>query len=221
MEYIDDTATKRSEHLFLTAYLAAIVAALLTATTTPQLFGPSNETGPSSEYVSLAAVGQAGEPEAAAGFGASESLAAAELDTSEVAGGDDGRDRLSAAQAPSRPADDAEAAALGLAPIDFDLGTTTAAGSSSVRAEGNRIEITKPLYSNGVELGSLAVTIDQNARLFTQRADLQALLQADEAATRRISRIENEGLVSFQRLREYGVSLRYDPIADRIVLQPG
>ncbi|QFT76812.1 hypothetical protein [Erythrobacter sp. THAF29] len=216
MDRYAKSAKTRHGHVFLSGYLGAIVIALLAATTVPQLRDPAS-------HGSL--VGKAGDAVSGSFDANGASLAAGGLATDPartVAPSlDSDGDRQTESQSPEGANDSVAKEAHGLAQIDFDLGETDASEASPTGPGGSIVEVRKALYSGDVELGSLSVTIDQNARLFVQRNDLRALVQGDEANARRIARIATDGLVSFQRLREFGVKLQYDPIADRIVLQPG
>lgn len=213
-----DNGRTRPVHMLLSAYLGVIVIALLAVTTGPEAwpsFSRSNASGDSR----TAHIGGSPSDRATVAFGEAASEGFEPVEADNPLPGDDGSARTDIQLAADADGD-AEAAAPDLAQIDFDLGAATASEGSRTSPSRNRVEVTKPLYFEGAELGSLTITIDQNARLFAQRSDLQTLLQSDEAAARRIGRIGADGLVSFQRLREFGVSLRYDPISDRIVLQP-
>lgn len=218
VDVVEDNRAERSEHLFLTVYLGAIVAALLAATTAPQIYRPVTADGAETPVDGLA--GSSVSRDTAVSDGLSV-VDASDSDSGSASDDSGGAANLAGATETSRGGARHDALALGIAPIDFDLGETTASGASGAQPDGNRILVRKPVISQGVELGSLSVTIDENARLYAQRGDLQTLLEGDADASRRLSRVRADGLVSFQRLREFGVSLRYDPIEDHIVLQPG
>ena len=136
--------------------------------------------------------------------------AAGQGDVSRAAG--DSQSKPGAANEPS----------LAISEIDFDLADSAGVDSVKPRssaAQGNRIKVLKPVVANGTRVGSITLTIDENSRLFMDGADLDAILPANKPRHPQLARAAGSGLVSFQRLRELGVNLRYDPIADRIEVQ--
>lgn len=113
--------------------------------------------------------------------------------------------------------------ALGLGDIDFRLYGNDSAQPMSARevpGSGRKIEVAKPVTSAGKPLGTVTVTIDENARLFMKGSDLAGILPSEFARHPQLANETASGLVSFQRLRELGVDLRYDPVSDRIELVP-
>ncbi|MBD2841203.1 hypothetical protein [Erythrobacter rubeus] len=107
-----------------------------------------------------------------------------------------------------------------LAAIDFDLSDQSSPGGGEVPVGSDLIEVRKSLITEGKELGSMTVTIDQNARIFVRGQELQTLLNQSETSQSMPSRLASNELVSFQQVRDAGIDIRYDPIDDRIVLHP-
>lgn len=103
-----------------------------------------------------------------------------------------------------------------IAGLDFDLADDGGLGSDIVPLSDGQIEVQKPLLSSGASIGSLTVTIDRNARLFVDKSHLRGLLDQAEIPATGLARLGSDQLVSFDRLRDVGVNLRYDPIYDHI-----
>lgn len=216
-EHEDSWAT-RSGNSILTVYLIAIVIGLLAATASPDLQGqatgshalPTAKMSP--QIASSRAVAQDDEPSDPANRQGSGALTDRADETSNAITDQGGDIAETSANSDNRPS-------LALARFDFDLGERSALTSSARPAGDGQIEVRKAVYSGGSQLGAVDITIDRNARLFVKGADLRKILGSKADGSTQAARIGPDGLVSFQRLRELGVSLRYDPIADHIVLQ--
>ncbi|WP_390587750.1 hypothetical protein [Erythrobacter sp. MTPC3] len=109
---------------------------------------------------------------------------------------------------------------IDLAQLEFDLGEQTTASSDIRPAGGSSIEVAKAVFAGGTDIGTLTVTVDRNARLFVRGTELARILASPASNVQPPPQIASNDLVSFQRLRETGIDLRYDPIEDRIILQP-
>ena len=121
------------------------------------------------------------------------------------------QDLASSDLAPSSPSNDS------LAGLSFNLADIAGAESRATPGEDGQIEVRKSLISNGQDLGTLTVTIDKYAQLHATPGELRGILtEPDNLAG--LNRVGNAQLVSFARLRDTGIDLRYDPVSDVIVL---
>ena len=116
------------------------------------------------------------------------------------------------------PAAEGTGDAPGLAGVAFDLASMSGAPSAAGSDPDAPIEVRKPLFSGGVQLGSLTVMIDASSALHAAPGELQAIL-ARSGEPGRLDKFTSAEFVSFSRLRQSGIDLRYDPVSDRIILQ--
>lgn len=87
---------------------------------------------------------------------------------------------------------------------DFDL--------ADITGETQAIEVTKPIHLDGRAIGVASLSIDRNSRLLVSSKDLGRLLPSELFA-----RIDSEAShVGFDELRDAGLDIRYDPLADTI-----
>ncbi|MBV7266498.1 hypothetical protein [Erythrobacter ani] len=214
------------EDKVLFACLALVIVALIAGTSLPYLIEQSNsvpslvspnDAPPLSENASAKEF----EPEPRSGAGAR---------TAQIDGADSQNSK------PSQPAIDPALArtakneasarapiAIGdasLASIAFDLGEQPASAADVRPVGGDLIEVRKSLINQGTNLGSMTVTIDQNARIFVRGDELKSLLEQSELHSGMPSQLASSELVSFQQVRDAGIDIRYDPIDDQIVLHP-
>lgn len=110
----------------------------------------------------------------------------------------------------------------GLADVDFDL-SKIVSGTGNDGPDQNMAQksviVQKPLISSGGSLGSLTISIDENARAFVSASKIKTILVESGSPPARLARIPDQPMISFQRLRELGIDLKYDPIEDHVVLQ--
>lgn len=99
----------------------------------------------------------------------------------------------------------------GMMEVDFDL--EGGADSSSA------ISVNKPVAVGGASGGKLAIRIDGAAQIFADRGQVAALIDGTDAKTaEKVRTASGEDYLSFQKLRDLGVNIRYDPAADQIVI---
>ncbi len=95
----------------------------------------------------------------------------------------------------------------GLLRTDFDLGDT--------KGEMRAIEIRKPIHLDGRAIGVASLSIDRHSRLRVSSEDLGKLLPAELYA-----RVETKAShIGFDELRDAGLDVRYDPLADAIQIR--
>lgn len=217
MDHPDDATFSGKNHVFLSIYLGLIVIALLAVTVGSRFVSQVDEkiADRKQDYVEVGLVMTHRAPESPS---TSSSFSSPNIDPDAMSVKTGDRVEPGVAS-PVRAVTPGEQADTGLPRFDFDLADTMASPAVTRMPEGEIIKVQKQAFANGANLGTLSVSIDENARIFAQRDDLMAILQGNDAVLRRVARIETDGPVSFQRLREFGVNLRYDPIADRIILQ--
>lgn len=91
--------------------------------------------------------------------------------------------------------------------VDFDL--------SANSAQSGNLEVAKPVFLGGNLVGTVNVAIDQYSALHVAAEDLAGILPAPM--------LENlpaeEGYVAFDRLRNAGVGINYDPVGDALVIE--
>ncbi|WP_114521752.1 hypothetical protein [Altererythrobacter sp. ZODW24] len=98
-----------------------------------------------------------------------------------------------------------------LLPVEYDL---SRAGDS----EG-ALEVTKPLILNGQKVAPLSVKIVGGATILVSRFDLLGLLRTKDIELSGARMLPNVEHVSFRQLRDAGLEVRYDPVADAITLK--
>lgn len=90
---------------------------------------------------------------------------------------------------------------------NFDLGNAQRADEP--------IEISKAIFLNGQELGIASFSVDQGSRLRVSARDLARLLPAELH-----DRIKpGKPQIGFDELRDAGLDIRYDPLADTIQIR--
>nr|WP_298930148.1 hypothetical protein [uncultured Erythrobacter sp.] len=220
---MSDTQNLRTSNLMVSAYLAMVIGALLVSTSGGDfaaLWKAEN-----SDQTNAAIALDRGE---AADLSADLALNAAVrsgtvVDDSGVADPEAGNDAATDEVSLGSPADVQEEPAstveLGVDQFDFELTDSGAITGGRAAVSGELIEVQKPVMHQGERLGSLVVFIDKNARLASDKTTLETLLASDQASMTKLGRISDTGLITFQRLREFGINLRYDPLDDQIVLQ--
>ncbi len=124
------------------------------------------------------------------------------------------------------PADDSSPVTLGtvngpvstrpeidvLLPVEYDL-------SRGGDSEGT-IEVEKTLMFNGKKVSPLPVKIVGGATILVSRSDLLGRLEAEGIELKGAEMLPNVEHVSFRQLRNAGLEVRYDPVADAIILKP-
>lgn len=88
--------------------------------------------------------------------------------------------------------------------LQFDL-------SSTPTGDGG-LQVVKPMRVDGNVVGDVAITINSSSRLFVSASDLRRVLPGPLA--RRVE--ADAGLIAFDRLREMGIVIRYDPVSDAL-----
>ncbi|MEP3049775.1 MAG: hypothetical protein ABJP48_10550 [Erythrobacter sp.] len=233
--------SQQSERLLL-VYCVAITIGLFVVTTLPQMttiLGFSNSaesqiaaaplqardgrlangsavTGITQE---LAETGALDSPDAIVGDAASvaEELAAGTGDeglTGEIADN-------SALEQGETPAGSRQLGGFEIAPLDFTLSETGGSIGNETPVGDDAIEVRKTVFVDDVSVGSITITIDQNAQLFIQGQEIRGLLANQPSLSRKLQRVPESGLVSFERLRDLGMNLRYVPTTDSVMLNTG
>ena len=83
----------------------------------------------------------------------------------------------------------------------------------------NTISVSKPVAIGGTDSGRLAIRIDGAAQIFADRWQVAAMIDdTDSATANRIRTASGDDYLSFRRLRDLGVDIRYDPAGDRIII---
>jgi hypothetical protein len=99
----------------------------------------------------------------------------------------------------------------GMLPISFDL--------ADARDVNGAVVVTKKLELNGRASEPLTLRVMQDLSLLVQPRELRARLQEQGAAIPGgADRLGGDEYLSFAGLREMGMSVRYDPVADAIVI---
>jgi len=102
--------------------------------------------------------------------------------------------------------------------LDFNLADFTGGNRAATPSgQDGEIEVQKTPTANGQILGTLTVTIDKYAQLHAAPGELRQIL-AETNEISGLSRVGSARLVSFARLRDTGIDLRYDPVSDVIIL---
>jgi len=98
--------------------------------------------------------------------------------------------------------------------VDFDL--------SGQRPADGSLEIAKPMVLDGRAVGKAVIRIEGEKRLFL-RSDAVNLVIAKASAGKDTGKLESlseeYAFVSWERLRETGIDVKYDPINDRILVR--
>lgn len=119
----------------------------------------------------------------------------------------------------SRPVETDSAPRPGFEGIDFDLRDMGRSRPAQTASANGTVELSKPLFAGGRQLGALPISIDGNAQVYVRKAALSGLLGGDASASGKLARLPDGDLISFRSLRDYGINLKYEPVSDRIVLQ--
>jgi hypothetical protein len=115
------------------------------------------------------------------------------------------------------PADDAKAPRSGLVALKFDIATfgkLTPAGDGTLRTS-------KPLSHGGKRVGSVDLALGHGSTVAVDRHALQSLVGVEnEKVGAALAGLDGE-MVSFDALRDRGVRIRYDALADAVVIDGG
>ena len=103
-------------------------------------------------------------------------------------------------------------------PISFALPTEgSSVGDTKLTNDGS-IEVTKTLVFEQKAVGSIAVRIDKRSTLFVDGGDVKSLLSDHPQFAERVGSVPDSGMVTFQKLRDFGLNFRYNPVDDQLVL---
>ena len=108
---------------------------------------------------------------------------------------------------------------LGLLDSDFRLSGSEAQPARGESDSSEPIRVRKTVAMGNSTIGSLPITIDSESQLSLEISDLRQLLSGQAGFTSRLQNIPESGAVSFQRLRDMGIDLRYNPTSDQVTLQ--
>ncbi|WP_298309140.1 hypothetical protein [uncultured Erythrobacter sp.] len=218
-----DDLDKRSEELasrFLMAFLVVIVLALLSAGIIPQTRALHPPTVGNTGSMAVRAFEDVASSDGDLAAGADLPIdlsSVAERVSSDSNGTAIDSPSIIASNSPETISDASVPIQVSQSPpigIQFDLADFN---STSASVQGDQIQVKKSLMSKGDRLGSITVTIDEFARNYATPGELQSLPEVSKLS-KSLGQLEPEALVSFSRLRELGIDLRYDPIADHIIL---
>jgi hypothetical protein len=84
---------------------------------------------------------------------------------------------------------------------------------------GDAIEVDKPVMIAGADAGRVPLRIDGNARVYAQGKRLAALIAA-KSGEKAVPEGLSDEFLSLETLRALGIGIRYDPVRDRLVLDP-
>ncbi len=218
-------AEQRSERLLL-AYLIIIVVGLAAASHYPRFLAPTTTAEAVSDQPQLARGEIANtsstilHPQRMADDAATRDRLG--LTPSSVPQSEDSAepssDEADTAQ-PSEGSQKDEAAKLGLLDTDFSLVGTDARAPRANADTSEPIRVRKTVAMGNATIGSLPITIDSDSRLSLEIRDLRQLLQGQAGFTTRLERVPESGTISFERLRDAGIDLRYNPTSDQVTLQ--
>jgi len=109
----------------------------------------------------------------------------------------------------------------GVIPLSFDLSDLTSGSTPrpSRGAKASDIEIRKKVQAGGQDLGEITVRVDKYSRLAVDTAQLRTVLKEQPKLAESSNKLPESGMIGFTELRNRGVDLRYDPVADRLTLQ--
>lgn len=106
----------------------------------------------------------------------------------------------------------------GLLDVQFDIATF---GKVAPPSGGRTIRTSKSLNHGGSRVGSVDLALGQGSVVSVDRQALQTLVgDKDENLAAALAGMEGE-MVSFDALRDRGVRIRYDPLADAVVIDGG
>lgn len=219
------TDRSRISERLLWVYSAAVLCALTYAATKPSVdraLGPPNIATELPSQSAALARAEDGPAPIVSQTPTDREAATDSIQSSELAADTDEPVNPSAELANSTNSQEAETAqstdALGLLSSGFEL-TENGSRTNDIEADNaGNIEVRKSVYLGGAAIGTIPVTIDPNAQLLLDSRDIRNLLSGQAGIGRRLNTLPEEGLVSFQRLRNSGIDLRYSPTGDRIVL---
>jgi len=103
----------------------------------------------------------------------------------------------------------------GLLAVDFDLSRPY--DGASIADDGEAIDVRKPVRLNGAEAGSATVRVTPGSTLLMAREELGRLL-ARAGLAELAGQVGSGGYVSFDDMRDKGITVRYDPVTDRLLV---
>ncbi len=123
-------------------------------------------------------------------------------------------DKIEPPGAPPPPS--ASPSRAGLLESDFSIAGFARGGSAP---EGG-VRASKTVRLGPVVLGSVELALGHGSVVMVERGGLQALLASKDARlAAALADLDGE-MVPFDALRDRGVSIRYDPLADAVVIDP-
>lgn len=121
-------------------------------------------------------------------------------------------------QPPPARAAAAQSPRSGLLDMDFDIATF---GKEAPAIGSRTIRTSKPLNHGGNRVGSVDLALGQGSVVSVDRHALQTLVAGkDDKIAAALAAMEGE-MVSFDALRDRGIRIRYDPLADAVVIDGG
>lgn len=202
----------------LTVYLGLVIAGLLAAIGFSIFTAVGSENGPHRLSGILFATPTPSSPSDAEDTAATAAgQANADLARPSIEGEDGAA--TDALGAPIDPATRQLALSSPIAGLEFDLSANGGETLDAIEMGDGAIQIRKQLMLDNTQLGTITISIDDSERLFADREGLAGLLSQTDIDTAPLERLAPSDFVSFQRLRQYGLNLKYDPITDRIILE--
>ncbi|QUL38131.1 hypothetical protein [Erythrobacter sp. JK5] len=105
-------------------------------------------------------------------------------------------------------------------PSDFSLDGQSGSSAAVSRSASGTIAVRKPVFVGNTSIGSIPINVDDDAQLYVEARQLKSLLTGQPRVSSQLASLPERGPVSFQRLRQMGIDLRYDPTLDRVNLRP-
>lgn len=105
---------------------------------------------------------------------------------------------------------------LGIIESRFSLANVGAPNVVERIDTNGRIETKKDVLVRNTVIGTIPIVVDGASNLFLHSNDLKAILAGQDGLKSRLEGLPSTGLVSFRRLRDMGIDLRYNPASDNV-----
>ena len=107
----------------------------------------------------------------------------------------------------------------GLVPLAFDLARYGAQAEAASPGTAGGLRDNKQLVVGGTKVGSIALVVGEGATVSVDRQALLSLVgDRDPALAASLARVPGDQ-VTFEALRSRDVAIRYDPLADTVVIE--
>lgn len=115
------------------------------------------------------------------------------------------------------PAGETRASRSGLLDMKFDIATF----GKLVSASDGTLRTSKPLSHGGKRVGSIDLALGHGSTVAVDRRALETLVGAEDAKVAAALAGMDGEMVSFDALRDRGIRIRYDALADAVVIEGG